>query len=153
MTKAIYHPGVSWHHAMRKKIDLGKRRLFQQHAGTGGNGWQRMRYSWLKRPGCFHRVASQSSTPAAAGKPLPGKRINFALNYLFIPHKKYYNTCPNTTWHFGPFRTISKTLHDTLKRLPWVGVFNEGFLCRPAFLSSLIYMPCRVSFSSPILHL
>lgn len=32
------HSWVSWHHAMRKKIA-------QQHAGTGGNGWQRMRHS------------------------------------------------------------------------------------------------------------
>ena len=38
---------------------------------------------------------------------------------LYPPYKKYYNTCPNT--------------YDILKRLPWVGLFNEGFLSRPAF--------------------
>ena len=69
----------------------------------------------------------------------PGKEDKLRPEVLlYIPYKKYCNIRPNT--------------YDILKRLPWVGVFNEGFLSRPAFLSNLIHMPCRVSFSSPILY-
>ena len=68
---------------------------------------------------------SQSSTPAAAGKlSLPGKRINFALKCFFL-----YLTRSTATPALTP--VIPKCL-------PWVGVFNEGFLSRPAF--------CQVQF-------
>ena len=47
----------------------------------------------------------------------PGKEDKLRPEVLlYIPYKKYCNICPNT--------------HDILKRLPWVGVFNKGFLSR-----------------------
>ena len=101
----------------------------QQQAGNGGNGWH---MPLIKSQPILHACSCWKTFP-------PGKEDKLRPEVLlYIPNKKYCNICPNTC--------------DILKRLPWVGVFNEGFLSRPAFLSNLIYMPCRVSFSSPILY-
>ena len=89
--------------------------LAQQSAGNGGNGWHT---PLIQSQPILHACSCWKKHS------LPGKRINFALKYFFL-----YLTRSTATPALTP--VIPKCL-------PWVGVFNEGFLSRPAF--------CQVQF-------
>ena len=71
-------------------------------SGNGGNGRQR-RVKVLNAPvGRGHRgslpILQRLNMLKIIYLFLPGKRVNFALQYVFLtPHKKYCNACPNKT--------------------------------------------------------
>ena len=90
---------LSWHSgAMRTKRISPTGRL-QAKEATAGND----RVKALNDPAAEHGVSQPILQRLHLLEKtiypfLPGKRVNFALQYVFLtPHKKYCNACPNKT--------------------------------------------------------